>query len=310
MTILVFAEHEFGLLSKSALHAVTAALPLGPVTLILMGHGAETAANEAASIHGVAEVVCLQAPALDEPMAETSGAALAAYVKSVRATHLFAAASPLGKSVLPRAAALLDVMQLSEVVRVVSSDTFVRPVYAGSALMTLKSADVVKVVTIRVSAFAAASAVDSRAPVKTVQAEPGPAFSRLVSRYTIKGGDVVLADARVVISGGRGMGSAAHFALLDPVARKLGAAIGASRAAVDAGFAAPERQVGQTGKIIAPELYIAVGISGAVQHLAGMKDSRVIVAINKDAEAPIFQVADYGIVADLFDVLPELEKAI
>lgn len=310
MTVLVLAEHEAGVLRKSAWHVATAAAVLGPVTVVLMGEGAQTAAAEASSIQGVSQVICLISPALAEPMPESAAAALADTSKSLGATHLLAAASPFGKAVLPRVAALLDVMQLSEVVRIDSADTFVRPVYAGSALVTLKSSDPVKIATIRVSAFAAAPTAAQPAPINTREADAGPSLSRLVSRQAAGGGDVDLADARVVISGGRGMGSAAQFSLIEPAARKLGAAIGASRAAVDAGYAPPERQVGQTGKIIAPELYIAVGISGAVQHLAGMKDSRVIVAINKDPDAPIFQVADYGIVADLFDVLPALEKAL
>ncbi len=310
MSIIVWAEHEAGALRQSALHAVTAGALLGPVTLVLLGEGAEAVASEAAAVQGVAKVVCVQSANLSSGAAENEACCLIGLVSSLGATHLFAAASPRAKAVLPRVAALLDVMQLSEVVRIDSADTFVRPIYAGSALATLRSTDRVKVVTLRVTAFAAAARGSGQAAVETMQIDAGPVLSRRVSSASLASGDVDLAGARVVISGGRGMGSAAQFKQLDAVAAKLGAAIGASRAAVDAGYAAPERQVGQTGKIIAPELYIAVGISGAVQHLAGMKDSRVIVAINKDLEAPIFQVADYGVVADLFEVLPALEKAL
>ena len=309
MTVLVLGEYEGGALRKSALHAVAAAQRLGPVTLVLLGEAGD-ALREAAALQGVDEVLNLLAPELAEPMAENAATALVGVVRSKGATHLLASATPFCKGVLPRVAALLDVMQLSDVVRIDSPETFVRPVYAGSALVTLRSSDPVKVVTLRVSAFPAAAAGDEQARIVSLQVDAGCPLSRLVSREPVRNDDVELADARVVISGGRGLGSAQQFALLEPAARKLGAAIGASRAAVDAGYAAPERQVGQTGKIIAPELYIAVGISGAVQHLAGMKDSRVIVAINKDPEAPIFQVADYGIVGDLFEVLPGLEKAL
>jgi electron transfer flavoprotein alpha subunit len=309
MTVLVLAEHDGGALRKSALHAVAAAQALGSITLVLLGEAGQ-ALSEAASLEGVEQVLNLLAPELAEPMAENAAAALADVVRSTGATHLLAAASPFGKGVLPRTAGLLDVMQLSDVVRIESADTFLRPVYAGSAMVVLRSSDTVKVVTLRASAFPAATQGNAQAQIVSLQVDAGPALSRLVSRHAVRSDGVELADARVVISGGRGLGSVEQFALLEPTARKLGAAIGASRAAVDAGYAAPERQVGQTGKIIAPELYIAVGISGAVQHLAGMKDSRIIVAINKDAEAPIFQVADYGIVADLFDVLPALEKAL
>ncbi len=309
MTILVLGEHEFGVLRKSALHAVSAAAKLGPVTMAVLGD-AGAAVHEAAQLDGVTQVLSLLAPDLAEPMAEHAAAALKEAVKLTGATHLMAAASPFAKGVMPRTAALLDVMQLSDVVRIESADTFVRTVYAGSATVVLRSLDSVKVVTLRASAFPAVASGTAPAQTSTLLFDAGPRLSRLVSREATRGDALELADARAVISGGRGLGSEQQFALLTPTARKLGAAIGASRAAVDAGYAPPERQVGQTGKIIAPELYIAVGISGAVQHLAGMKDSRVIVAINKDAEAPIFQVADYGIVGDLFDVLPELEKAL
>jgi electron transfer flavoprotein alpha subunit len=235
---------------------------------------------------------------------------LAEAVRWTSATHLVAAASPLTRSTLPRVCALLDVMQLSEVVRIESPDTFVRPLYAGSALATVKSSDPVKIVTVRISAFPAAPQSQDAAPIESIDLAFGSATTKRLATHVKDTGDVDLADARVVVSGGRGMGSAAQYELLQPLASKLGAALGASRAAVDAGYASPERQVGQTGRIVAPDLYLAFGISGAVQHLAGMKDSRKIIAVNKDPEAPIFQVADYGLVADLFEVLPTLERSL
>ncbi|MGD9944596.1 MAG: electron transfer flavoprotein subunit alpha/FixB family protein [Burkholderiaceae bacterium] len=310
MTIVVWAEHTSAALRKSALSAITAGRRLGGVTVLLLGQELEAAAAEAAQIDGVSEVLC--APST-EPVAaahERIAHALAQAVRQTAATHLFAAASPLTRSVLPRTCALLDVMQISEVVRVDAADTFARMMYAGSALVTVRSSDPVKVATVRVTAFPAAGRGSNAAPRRDIDVDFGSPLSELVSRNESRQGRVELADARVVLSGGRGMGSAGSFALLESLAARLQAAVGASRAAVDAGYAPSEQQVGQTGRIVAPELYIAVGISGAVQHLAGMKDSRVIVAINKDPEAPIFQVADYGIVGDLFEVLPQLEKAL
>lgn len=310
MTILVWAEHAAGQLRKSALSAVTAASSLGAVTLVLAGAGARQAAQQAATVEGVQGVVCLDESA-QSLVAEQLAELLAHTVHKTAATHLFAAATPLAKSTLPRVAALLGVMQLSEIVQVVDTDTFARPLYAGSALGTFRSKDLVKVVSVRISAFAAAGTRSGpAAEITSVDHATAPTGTQLLSRDARQTTDVDLSSARVVVSGGRGMGSAGQYALLEPLAGKLGAALGASRAAVDAGYAPPERQVGQTGRIVAPEVYLAFGISGAVQHLAGMKDSRTIVAINKDPEAPIFQVADIGLVADLFEVLPVLERSL
>lgn len=311
MKVLVWAEHtQEGELRKSAAHAVAAAAKLGPVTVLLCGTGAAQAAGAAAALEGVDRVLHT-ADSLENAGVEVLADLLAKSVEQTQASHLVAAASPLSKSTLPRACAQLDVMQLSEVIRIESSDTFVRPIYAGSAQATVRSSDRVKVLTVRVSAFAAAKRrADGAAPVEALSLSPTQSPTQLKARHPRKTQDVDLADARVVVSGGRGLGSADKFKLLEPLAGRLGAAVGASRAAVDAGYAPPERQVGQTGRIVAPELYLAFGISGAVQHLAGMKDSRCIVAVNKDPEAPIFQMADVGLVADLFEVLPALEKSL
>ena len=312
MNILVWAEQVDGQLRKSALHAVAAGASLGSVTVLLLGSGAQEAARAAAGLQGVAKVRYAAAEA-QHLTAESLSELLAAAARATEATHLFAAASPLAKSTLPRVCARLDVMQLSEVVRIESPDTFVRPLYAGSALATVRSSDPIKVATIRISAFAAAApagdAPDASA-IASLDLPMAESPTRLIAQHAKNTEDVDLADARVVVSGGRGMGSAEQYKVLEPLAAKLGAALGASRAAVDAGYAPPERQVGQTGRIVAPELYLAFGISGAVQHLAGMKDSRKIIAVNKDPEAPIFQVADYGLVADLFEVIPVLESSL
>lgn len=309
MTILVWAEHSAGQLRTSALHAITAASALSPVTLLLVGAGAQQAAEQAARTQGVESVLCLNESLAQPLVAEQFADLLMHAVRKTEATHLFSAATPLAKSVLPRLAALLGVMQLSEIVRIDAPDTFARPLYAGSALGTFRSKDSVKVVSVRISAFAAARSRDGQPSTITgMDAIAATPATRLLSQEVKNTSDVDLSGARVVVSGGRGMGSARQYALLEPLATKLGAALGASRAAVDAGYAPPERQVGQTGRIVAPDLYLAFGISGAVQHLAGMKDSRTIVAVNKDPEAPIFQVADIGLVADLFEVLPVLES--
>ncbi len=310
MSILVWAEHEGGSLRASARSAIAAATRLGEVTVVLLGPDAGAAAPSAATVLGVREVICASAAQANEASPDQSAHALVQLVRHTQATHLFAAATPLARGVLPRACALLDVMQISEVVRVDAADTFARLVYAGSALVTVRSGDTVKVATVRTTSFPAAEEASPAAPVRQLELDISPPLCELVSREENRRSQVDLAGARIVVSGGRGLGSAEQFSVLDPLARRLGAAVGASRAAVDAGYARPEQQVGQTGKIVAPELYIAVGISGAVQHLAGMKDSRIIVAINKDAEAPIFQVADYGIVGDLFEVVPALELAL
>lgn len=310
MTIIVWAEHSGQALRKSSLNAIGASARLGPLTVVLIGADLDHAAAQAASLQGVDQVLRIAAEPAIQASPERLAQALKQLIEQTSATHLLAAATPLTRGVLPRLAALLDVMQISEAVRIDAEDTFARSMYAGCALVTLRSADPIKVVTLRATAFDPAQAGTAQAPVRAVEVDFGPALAELLSCETMRHERVELAGARVVISGGRGLGSAGHFKLLEPVAARLGAAVGASRAAVDAGYAAPDQQVGQTGQIVAPDLYIAVGISGAVQHLAGMKDSRVIVAINKDADAPIFQVADYGIVGDLFEILPELENAL
>jgi electron transfer flavoprotein alpha subunit len=310
MRILVVAECAEGALKPSTLNTVTAAKQIGGEIDILIATGSDAVKLTAAAalIDGVAHVRTAEAPAYAHALAEP----LAALIVSLAGdyTHILAPATAAMKNALPRAAALLDVAQISDIVAVVSPDTFVRPIYAGNALATVQSSDKIKLATVRTTAFEAASAVGGSATADYIAAAADPALSRFVSAEIAKSERPELTAARVVVSGGRGMGSGENFVLLEKIADKLGAAVGASRAAVDAGFVPNDYQVGQTGKIVAPELYIAVGISGAIQHLAGMKDSKVIVAINKDEEAPIFQVADYGLVADLFKALPELEGAL
>lgn len=305
MKALVLAEHDNQVL-KPATHAlVTAALQTADAVAVLVAGAACTAVAEAAAgIDGVDRVLLADHAVYKEHLAEPLAALVVAL--AVDYSVILAAASTTGKNFLPRVAALLDVAQVSEIVAVVDRATFVRPIYAGNALATVRSHDAVKVLTVRTSAFDAAGASAASAPVSPVTFVAPAQRSEFVSASHNQSSRPELGAARVVIAGGRGLGSAENFRLLDPLADKLGAAIGASRAAVDAGYAPNDLQVGQTGKVVAPELYIAVGISGAIQHLAGMKDSRVIVAINKDAEAPIFQVADYGLVADLFEALPAL----
>jgi electron transfer flavoprotein alpha subunit len=305
MAILVLAEHDNQSVKKATLHAVAAAKKLGgDVHVLVAGHECGGAAKAAAQIAGVAKVLHADAAHLGEFLAENVAALVAGMAKGY--THVLAPATSTGKDVMPRAAALLDVQQISEIVSVESADTFVRPIYAGNALATVKSADAIKVITVRTTGFDAVPATGGSAPVEPVSAPGDTGLSSFVGREVQKSERPELTSARIVVSGGRGMGSGENFRLLEPLADKLNAAMGASRAAVDAGFVPNDWQVGQTGKIVAPELYIAIGISGAIQHLAGMKDSRVIVAINKDEEAPIFQVADYGIVGDLFQVVPQL----
>jgi electron transfer flavoprotein alpha subunit len=308
MTTLVIAEHDGNQLKPGTANAVSAAAAIGgDIHLLVAGESASAAAAAGACLKGVAQVLHCDAPAYATGQPEN----LAALVKSLAAgySHILAPASAFGKNVLPRVAALLDVAQISDISAVVSADTFVRPIYAGNAFATVQSRDAVKVVTVRATAFEAAPMTGSAA---IVSIPPGPdtGKSRRISQEVTKSERPELVAAKRIVSGGRGMGSGDNFKLLEPLADKLGAAMGASRAAVDAGFVPNDWQVGQTGKIVAPELYIAVGISGAIQHLAGMKDSKVIVAINKDPEAPIFQVADYGIVGDLFKVVPELTAAL
>ncbi|MBI2312179.1 MAG: electron transfer flavoprotein subunit alpha/FixB family protein [Betaproteobacteria bacterium] len=309
MSVLVIAEHDNSALRPATLNAVTAAAQLGgEVHVLVAGSGCGAAAGAAATVAGVAKVRTADAPHYKEQLAEN----LAALVVSLASgySHILAPATTFGKNFLPRVAALLDVAQISDIVSVVSADTFVRPIYAGNAMATVQSKDAIKVITVRTTAFDAAAAGGGGGAVEAVGAAADAGVSKLLGQELTKSDRPELTAARIIVSGGRGMGSGENFKLLEALADKLGAAIGASRAAVDAGFVPNDYQVGQTGKIVAPELYIAVGISGAIQHLAGMKDSKVIVAINKDMEAPIFQVADYGLVADLFQAVPELTAAL
>jgi electron transfer flavoprotein alpha subunit len=306
MTILVLAEHDNKNIKKSTLNTVAAAKKLGgDIHVLVAGHGCAEAAKAAAAIAGVAKVLHADAKQLDDEIAENLAALLVSVAKHY--THLLAPATSNGKNIMPRAAALLDVQPISEIVAVESADTFVRPIYAGNALATVKSKDSIKVITVRTTGFDAVAASGGSASVEAVAAPADSGLSSFVGREVAKSERPELTSAKIIVSGGRGMGSGENFKkVLEPLADKLGAGMGASRAAVDAGFVPNDWQVGQTGKIVAPDLYIAVGISGAIQHLAGMKDSRVIVAINKDEEAPIFQVADYGIVGDLFQIVPQI----
>ncbi len=304
MAVLLLAEHSNSALNAATAKALTAAKSLGEVHILVAGSGCGAAAAAAAKLDGAAKVLVADAPQYANALAEELSALIVPLMANYDA--LVAPATAVGKNVLPRVAALLDVMQVSDITKVISSDTFERPIYAGNALQTVQCTQPKKVITVRISAFAA-TAEGGSAPVETIGAAATAGVSSFVGAELTKSDRPELASAKIIISGGRGMASGENFAkLIEPVADKLGAAMGASRAAVDAGFVPNDMQVGQTGKVVAPELYIAVGISGAIQHLAGMKDSKVIVAINKDGEAPIFQVADYGLVADLFQALPEL----
>ena len=285
--------------------AVAAAAKLGDVHALVAGEGVDGAAQAAAKLPGVTKVHTVDGPAYAHLLAEPMAKLIAGMAG--HHSHLLAATTAVGKNVMPRVAALLDVQPISDIAEVVDADTFVRPIYAGNAMATVKSSDKIKVITVRAASFDPVAAEGGSAEIEAVPAAEGSSNSRFVGAELSKSERPELTAARVVISGGRGMQSGDNFALLEPIADRLGAAIGASRAAVDAGFVPNDYQVGQTGKIVAPDLYLAVGISGAIQHLAGMKDSKVIVAINKDEEAPIFQVADYGLVGDLFQVLPELK---
>ena len=309
MTILVIAEHDAGALKPATLNTVAAATKIGgEVHVLVAGSGIAPVAEAAARIAGVAKVLSVDSAPYAHHLPEN----LADLVVSLAGSysHILAPATSVGKNMAPRVAALLDVAQISEITAVVSPDTFVRPIYAGNALATVQSKDATKVITVRATGFEAAKAEGGSASIETIAAAGDSGLASFVSQQLSKSERPELTSARIIISGGRGMQSGENFHLLEAVADKLNAAVGASRAAVDAGFVPNDFQVGQTGKIVAPELYIAVGISGAIQHLAGMKDSKVIVAINKDEEAPIFQVADYGLVADLFKVLPELSAAL
>ena len=304
MTSLVLLEFDAIGIKQPSRSAVAAATALGEVHVLVAGVDLADAAAAAAKLPGVTKVLVADSPALDHLMAEQTSALLLTLAPSY--SHLLAATTAVGKNIMPRVAALLDVQPISDIAAVVDADTFVRPIYAGNGMATVKSSDGKKIITVRAASFDPVAAEGGSASIEAVAVGDLPGISRFVSAELSKSERPELTAARIVISGGRGMQNGENFKLLDPIADRLGAAVGASRAAVDAGFVPNEFQVGQTGKIVAPELYIAVGISGAIQHLAGMKDSKVIVAINKDEEAPIFQVADYGLVADLFIALPEL----
>lgn len=309
MTILVIAEHDNSQLKVATLNAVAAATKIGDdIHVLVAGHNAQAVADQAAKAVGVTKVLLADGAALAEGLAENVAAQVLELAPAY--SHILFPATASGKNVAPRVAAKLDVAQISDIISVESADTFSHPIYAGNAIATVQSADAVKVITVRTTAFDGVAAEGGNAAVETVDAVADSGLSSFVGREVAKSDRPELAGAAVVVSGGRGLGSAENFKMLDSLADKLGAALGASRAAVDAGYAPNDWQVGQTGKIVAPQLYVAIGISGAIQHLAGMKDSKVIVAINKDAEAPIFGVSDYGLVADLFQAVPELVDAL
>jgi electron transfer flavoprotein alpha subunit len=307
MSVLVLAEHDNLSLKSATLHAITAARALGgDIHVLIAGQSAGSAAAAVAAVPDVAKVLLAEAPWLAEPTAENVAATALAVIAAGDYSHVLAAATSFGKNAMPRIAAKLDVAQVSDVTGIEAADTFVRPIYAGNAFATVRSRDAVKVITVRTTAFDAAPSSGGSATVESIDAAPEVTTSRVTGQELTKSERPELTSARVVVSGGRGMGNGENFKLLEALADKLHAAIGASRAAVDAGYVPNDYQVGQTGKIVAPDLYVAVGISGAIQHLAGMKDSKVIVAINKDADAPIFQLADYGLVGDLFEIIPAL----
>jgi len=309
MTSLIIADHDNVSLKDSSLNAVSAAAALGgDIHILIAGSDCSGAAAAAAKVSGVSKVLVADHADYAHPLAEVIAPLVVKLAEGYEA--ILTAATTTGKNFMPRVAALLDMAQISDIIAVESADTFKRPIYAGNAIATVQSSDAKKLITVRTTAFAAAAAEGGAAEIENIEALANPGLSSFVGAELSASERPELTSAKIIISGGRGMGSGENFALVDAVADKLGAAVGASRAAVDAGYVPNDYQVGQTGKIVAPELYIAVGISGAIQHLAGMKDSKVIVAINKDEEAPIFQVADYGLVADLFQALPELEKAL
>ncbi|MGZ2747689.1 electron transfer flavoprotein subunit alpha/FixB family protein [Burkholderia stagnalis] len=310
MTILVIAEHDNASIRAATLNTVAAAQQIGgDIHVLVAGHDAQGAADAAAKIAGVAKVLLADAPQLAEGLAENVEATMLNIAKDY--SHILFPATAYGKNIAPRIAAKLDVAQISDITAVVGSDTFERPIYAGNAIATVQSSDPIKVITVRATGFDPVAAVGGSAAVEKIEAAADAGVSKFVSREVTKLDRPELTSANIIVSGGRGLGSGENFALvLEPLADKLQAALGASRAAVDAGYVPNDYQVGQTGKIVAPQLYIAVGISGAIQHLAGMKDSKVIVAINKDPEAPIFSVADYGLVGDLFTLVPEAAAAL
>jgi electron transfer flavoprotein alpha subunit len=309
MTNLVIVEHDNNEIAAATLHAVTAAQQIGgDIDLLVAGENCAGVAEAAAKIAGIGTVKLADDAIYAHHLAENLASLIVETAGSY--SHVLVAATTFGKNVMPRASALLDKAQISEIVEVKSADTFVRPIYAGNALATVQSSDSIKMITVRTISFEAAATEGGSASVESISGSADSGLSSWVSQAVSSNDQVDLTSAKIVISGGRGMQSGDNFSMLQAVADKLGAAIGASRAAVDSGFVPNEYQVGQTGKVIAPDLYIAVGISGAIQHLAGMKESKVIVAINNDADAPIFQVADYGLVADLFEAVPELEAAL
>jgi electron transfer flavoprotein alpha subunit len=306
--VLLVAEHDNARLKSATLNAFSAAQKLGDVDILVAGEGCAAVAEEAAKISGVKKILLCEDAACKQFLAENMAALIAK--TGAQYAYILAPATTMGKNILPRAAALLDMQMISDISAVVDAETFVRPIYAGNAFATVQSKDKIKIMTVRITAFDPASVSGGTAAVEKIPGPGDSSLSSFVGQQITQSARPELTGAKVVISGGRGLGNAENFKLINAIADKLGAAVGASRAAVDAGFVPNDYQVGQTGKVVAPELYIAVGISGAIQHLAGMKDSKVIVAINKDPEAPIFQVADYGLVQDLFTALPELEKAL
>lgn len=307
MTSLVIAEHDNHSLKSATFHAIGAATRFAEdIHVLVTGSAAESVAKASAAIPSVARVLVADAAYLKQPTAENVAATALQLVEKGQYSQVLIAATSFGKAIAPRVAAKLDVAQVSDITGIESADTFVRPIYAGNAFAKVQSSDSIKVVTVRTTAFDAVEATGGNAPIETIEAAPEVTSSRVIGQELTKSERPELTSARVVVSGGRGMGNGENFKLLEALADKLNAAIGASRAAVDAGYVPNDYQVGQTGKIVAPDLYVAVGISGAIQHLAGMKDSKVIVAINKDAEAPIFQIADYGLVGDLFELIPAL----
>jgi electron transfer flavoprotein alpha subunit len=305
MTILVIADHDNSTLNGSTLNTLSAAAKLGPVTVLVAGYKCSTVADEAAKLSSSSKILYADHPQYANPLAENFTPLIINLASNY--THILSPATTFGKNLLPRIAALLDVQQISEITAIHDTNTFDRPIYAGNAIATVQSNDPIKILTVRATAFEAATAGDSTVEIISIDATEGPRQSEFIDTKLTKSERPELTQAQIIISGGRGMQNGENFTMLEKIADILGAAVGASRAAVDSGFVSNDYQVGQTGKIVAPELYIAVGISGAIQHLAGMKDSKVIVAINKDAEAPIFQIADYGLVEDLFKAIPELE---
>ncbi|ADG17472.1 Electron transfer flavoprotein alpha subunit [Paraburkholderia atlantica] len=314
MTNLVIAEHDNASIKAATLNTIAAAQKIGgDIHVLVAGHNAQAAADAAAKIAGVAKVLLADAPQLEAGLAENVEATVLTLVQDAAKnyTHILAPATAYGKNVAPRIAAKLDVAQISDITAVDSADTFERPIYAGNAIATVQSQDAIKVITVRSTGFDAVAAEGGSAAIEKIEAAADAGISQFVSREVTKLDRPELTSAKIIVSGGRGLGNGENYTkVLEPLADKLGAALGASRAAVDAGFVPNDYQVGQTGKIVAPQLYVAVGISGAIQHLAGMKDSKIIIAINKDEEAPIFGVADYGLVGDLFTLVPELEQAL